>query len=90
MLAIQLVLAQRAHIAAGTEGAVAGALDHDGVHMRIIAPRLERLCAGADHRQVERVECLRAIQHDAPHAPVAPRDHGLFVLHAALRSGASI
>ena len=90
MLAIQLVLAQRPHVAAGTEGAVAGALDHDGVHMRVIAPRLECQCAGTDHRQIERVECLWAIEHDAPHASVTPGDHGLFVLHAPLRNGARI
>ena len=45
MLAIELVLAQRADIAAGAEGAIAGALDHHAVHMRVVSPtRSERGC----------------------------------------------
>ncbi len=56
-------LAHRADVAAGAEGAVAGALDHHGVHMRIVAPLRERGGAGADHREIERVQCLRAVEH---------------------------
>ena len=83
-------LTQCAHVATGTERAVAGTLDHDAVHMRIVTPLPERPRAGADHRQVERVERLRAVQHDAPHAPVASGDHGLFVWHSPLRDGSCI
>ena len=90
MLAIQLVLAQRTDIAAGAEGAIAGTLDHHAVHMRVVSPSRQSPCAGPDHRQVERVERLRSVQHDAPHAPVASGDHGLFVLHAPLQDGQSI
>ena len=90
MLAIQFVLAQRAHVAAGAEGAIAGTLDHHAVYMRIVAPFRQRARAGPDHGQIERVQRLRTVQHDAPHAPVTPGDHGLFVLHAPLPDGGSI
>ena len=35
----------------------------------------QRPRAGADHREVERVERLRAVQHDPPQPPVASGDH---------------
>ncbi len=37
--------------------------------------------AGADHRQVERVQRLRAVEQDATHAAVAAGDDGLFGGH---------
>jgi hypothetical protein len=86
----QLPLTQGADVAAGTEGPVAGALDHHGVDVRIFAPGFQDRVAGADHRQIERIERLGAVEQDAPYPAVAAGDDGVFCGHAVvslLRSG---
>ena len=76
VLAIELELAQRADVAAGAEGAITGALDHHRMHMRLIPPALQHLGQRLDHRQIQRVQRLRAVQHDPPNPPVTAREHG--------------
>jgi hypothetical protein len=85
-----VVLTQRSNIAAGTEGALACRFDHDPVNERVVAPFSEGTGAGPDHRQVQRIKRLRAVQYDASDTSVEPCDHCLFVWHLRLRDGRGI
>ena len=83
-IAGQLRVPQGSDVAAGAEGAVAGTLDHHGVDVRVLPPGLQDGGAGADHRQVERVQRSGAVEQDAAHAPVAAGHDGGFGCHAAI------
>ena len=80
-IAIELGVAQGTDIAAGAEGAVAGALDHDDVDMRIVVPLGQHARQDADHPQVQRVQRFRAVQQNAAGPAVAACDHTLFMRH---------
>jgi hypothetical protein len=81
MHAVQLELTQGTDIAAGTECTLAGALYHHGMYVRVIAPILQCTRAGADHRQVDRIQRLRTVQQDSPHTSIPPGNYGLLVWH---------
>ena len=83
-VAASLPFPQRPHVAAGAEGAIAHALDHDGMHMRIFGPCPQGFGAALDHVQVQRVQRARAVHQNAAHAAVAANDQGVFGAHAGV------
>ena len=59
------VLVEKPYVAAATEGAVAGAVDHDPGDAPVVAPFIERTMNLAHHVMGQRVERLRPIDGDA-------------------------
>ena len=57
-----------AHVAAGTQPTLAGAVENDQFDRRIVAPREQRRPDRPDHPERQRVERFRAVQRDAPGA----------------------
>ena len=57
-------LPDRADIAAGAEGAPAGAADEDSAHRRVLGPGFERRSDAAVVRQGQRVQRLRPVDRD--------------------------
>lgn len=61
-------LGQTPHVTPGAQPAISRALEQDALDIRLVPPRLERIAQAAHHPQVERVESLGALQHEATDA----------------------
>ncbi len=81
-------LPDRAHIAAGAEGAPAGAADQDGAHRRVGGPGGERRGDAAVIGQGQRIQRLRPVERDRGEPARAPeQDLVVFVTHSTARAG---
>lgn len=73
--ALTAAFIDHADIAAGAEPALALARDNHGRNLRIVLEFGQRRCDQPDHRDIETVECARAVQPDPAYRPLARDDH---------------
>ena len=69
------IVVQRADIAAGTKCPLSRALQQHQPYCRILRPTGQNLVDRADHLVIQRIQRLRPVQRDSPHAGVRRKQH---------------
>src|SRR5579859_646591 len=80
----------RAHIAAGAKGAVAGAFDQYRMDFRVACPGAQLGVELPIHAEGESIQGLRAVQQNRADATLAPEQDVFVIAHSGMTSSVSI